>query len=146
MHQSNRWLAIGLAVFALKAVASDEYQIESVLIPDDQPASVGLQQTQIYKPHEVAIDQRSVWVSSNERSGFAGITLFHKGSNQVLSFVNIEEPGLDFSEEEEEETLDETAVEELSRGYPFQSCGLLAGQTLSRLRATCERGGRRDHG
>ena len=112
MLKSTRLLAVASSLLCLNAAASTEYRIQSVLIPDDQPASADLQQTQVYKPHEVAIDEQSLWISSNERGGFAGITLLRKNSNQVISFVNIEEPGLDFSEADEEETIDETTVEE----------------------------------
>ena len=112
MQKSIHLLAVAASLLSMNVLASTEYRIESVLIPDDQSASADLQQTQIYKPHEVAIDRQSLWVSSNERGGFAGITLLRKNSNHVISFVNIEEPGLDFSEAEEEETIDETTVEE----------------------------------
>ncbi len=106
-------LALSASLFSGAVLAESGYQIEKVLIPDDQAASPDTQQTQLYKPHEVAIDDRPFWITSNERSGFAGITLFRKDSNQVTAFINIEEPGLDFSEEvEEEETIDEHAVEE----------------------------------
>lgn len=113
MQKILGWLAFSASVLSLNAVASNDYQIDTVLIPDDQTASTGMQQTQVYKPHEVAIDQRPLWVSSNERGGFAGITLFRKKSNDVIALVNIEEPGLDFTEETEEETIDEAVVEEI---------------------------------
>ncbi len=113
MQKITYWLAFSASFLSWNALATDGYQIDTVLIPDDQAASPDTQQTQLYKPHEVAIDRRPFWISSNERSGFAGITLFHKGSNKVMAWVNIEEPGLEFSEEpEEEETIDEHAVEE----------------------------------
>ncbi len=114
MMKMTDWVAFSAIFFSWNTLADNSYQIENILIPDDQTASPDTQQAQLYKPHEVAIDSRSLWISSNERSRFAGISLFHKGSNKLLAFVNIEEPGLEFSEEEEEEeTIDEHAVEEI---------------------------------
>jgi hypothetical protein len=51
-------------------------------------------------------------VTSNEREGHAGITVFGPG-NRVLAVVNIEEPGLEFTPEAEEETIGNQTEEEV---------------------------------
>lgn len=87
------------------AYAAPTYNINKVLVAEDQyPGAAGVKPKPVYKPHEVAVHSfRGLWVSSNERTGFAGVTVFRTGSNRVLATLNIEEPDVEFAEEAEEE-------------------------------------------
>jgi len=104
----------GLGI-AEPVVAAPTYSIAKVLVAEDQyQGEAGVTPKPLYKPHEVAIDGEepddSAWITSNEREGFAGITIFNV--NKVEAFLNIEEPGLEFAEELEEETIGNVEEEE----------------------------------
>jgi len=108
------------SVIALPAAA---YTIDEVLVAEDQHfGEAGLTPAPLYKPHEVVVSQnpnpnKNIWISSNERSGFAGITIFD-GSNNVRATLNIEEPGLDWTEEPEEEEIGGTEEEPPEENFP----------------------------
>ena len=82
----------------MSATAAPTYSIDKVLVAEDQYfGQPGVAPAQLYKPHEVVVSHspnpnKRIWISSNERSGFAGITIFG-GDNSVRAFMNIEEPG-----------------------------------------------------
>ena len=86
--------------------AAPIYKANKVLVAEDQyQGEKGLDPNPVYKPHEVVVSQQpNIWISSNERTGFAGITVFG-GDQRVLALVNIDEPGVEFAEEEEEEEI-----------------------------------------
>jgi len=108
------------SVIALPAAA---YTIDEVLVAEDQHfGEAGLTPAPLYKPHEVVVSQnpnpnKNIWISSNERSGFAGITIFD-GSNNVRATLNIEEPGLDWTEEPEEEEIGGAEEEPPEENFP----------------------------
>lgn len=58
--------------------AAPTYKANKVLVAEDQyQGEKGLDPNPIYKPHEVVVSQQpNIWISSNERTGFAGITIF----------------------------------------------------------------------
>lgn len=89
-----------LAVSSL-ATAAPNYVIDSIYVPPDQFAQggneKGLQPRNIWKPH----DSRTAflptfWLTSNERTGCAGITTLASGSNIQLANIIIDEPGVEF--------------------------------------------------
>jgi hypothetical protein len=93
--------------------AAPEYSVTKVLVAEDQyQGEAGVTPKPLYKPHEVVIDGggKSVWITSNERTEFAGITIFNV--NRVLSVVNIDEPNVEFHGEDEEETIGNEEEEE----------------------------------
>jgi len=99
------------------AIAAPTYSIDKVLVAEDQhTGQPDLTPTQVYKPHEVVVSQ-NIWISSNERGGFAGITIFD-GNNDVLAFMNIEEPGIDFTDPEEEEEIGNVVEEPPGENFP----------------------------
>jgi hypothetical protein len=111
-------LAMG---FAQMAGALPNYRVKQVFIPNDQTPVEGSQkQGPLYKPHDVALRRTgtNIWVSSNERAGFGGITIFKAPRNEVLATLNIDEPGVEFHTSTEEEeaaesgTATDTTVEE----------------------------------
>ena len=105
------------------ANAAPTYTIDKVLVAEDQYfGEPGLDPAPIYKPHEVVVSQnpnpnKNIWISSNERSGFAGITILD-GDDNVRAFMNIEEPGIDFTEEPEEEEIGNVAEEPPGENFP----------------------------
>ena len=107
----------------MSATAAPTYSIDKVLVAEDQYfGQPGVAPAQLYKPHEVVVSHspnpnKRIWISSNERSGFAGITIFG-GDNSVRAFMNIEEPGLDWTPEPEEETIGNVVEEPPGENFP----------------------------
>ena len=113
--------AFTLLTLSVPANAAPTYTINEVLVAEDQYAGQdGLEPATLYKPHEVVVSQQGdFWISSNERTGFAGITIFD-GGNNVRAFMNIEEPGVDWPVEvdEEEEEIGNVAEEPPGENFP----------------------------
>lgn len=103
-----------LAAITVSAAAAPTYSVNKVLVAEDQyQGEKRLDPAPLYKPHEVVVaGQPKLWITSNEREGQAGITVFGPG-NRVLALVNIEEPGLEFTPEAEEETIGNETEEEV---------------------------------
>jgi hypothetical protein len=97
--------AIALAT-GNEALATPRYTVKKVLVAEDQyQGEHKLDPAPLYKPHEVVIaGGPNLWITSNEREEKAGITVFGPG-NRALALVNIDEPGLEFTPETEEETI-----------------------------------------
>ena len=111
--------AVATLVLSGPANAAPTYTIDQVLVAEDQHfGEPDLTPAPIYKPHEVVVSrQPNIWISSNERSGFAGITILG-GDNNVRAFMNIEEPGIDFTEEVEEEEIGNVVEEPPGENFP----------------------------
>ncbi len=108
-------LSIGGLGVTQQAVAAPTYSIQKVLVAGDQwKGEPDLVSKKLYKPHEVAVDAaREIWISSNERTAKAGITVFRDHANKVLATINIDEPGVEFhGEDEEDETIGNEEEEE----------------------------------
>ncbi len=73
------------------ALAQPSYLPAQVFVAEDQYTGEGgmIAPAPIYKPHETA-NAPTWWVSSNEREGQAGITIFDSETNNVLSTLNID--------------------------------------------------------
>lgn len=81
--------------------AANPYKTQKVLIPTDEAVSGQLQSAPLFKPHETASPQAlSVWITSNERTGCAGITVFNS-ADQPLKNLIIDEPGVAYEAGEE---------------------------------------------
>jgi hypothetical protein len=95
-----------MLIGSAQLLAAPTYNANKVLVAEDQyQGEKKLDPNPIFKPHEVVVSQRpNIWISSNERTAFAGITIFG-GDQRVLALVNIDEPGVEFAEEEEEEEI-----------------------------------------
>ena len=113
--------AVAVATLGLSAPANaaPTYTIDKVIVAEDQyGGQQGLDPGPVYKPHEVVLSQQhNIWISSNEREGFAGITIFH-GDNTVRAHMNIEEPGLDWTPEAEEEAIGNETEEPPGENFP----------------------------
>lgn len=99
-------MAAGLLGVVGLATAAPTYTITNVYVPPDQFALGGneadLKARPIYKPH----DSRTTyfpkfWMTSNERTGCAGVTTLSNGTNNTLANVIIDEPGVEFHGGEE---------------------------------------------
>ena len=97
-------LVSGAALIADETtIAVQSLAITKILIPDTQPADGSLVQKPFAKPHDIAIDDvRGLYITSNERTGCAGLTIFQQGSNAVLAQTSIDETGVQFHGELEE--------------------------------------------
>jgi len=78
--------------------AAPAYDVQQILIPPDQKLSGPKEiHAPVYQPHDTSVELTpDVWVSSNEASRFGGITVFDGSTNEVLSNLNIDEPGVNF--------------------------------------------------
>jgi hypothetical protein len=76
------------------------YKAGTVFIPSDQPSLDSLVPKTFYKPHGAAYSA-GVWITSNERTGCAGITIFSAANNNVISTLNIDEPNVAYASGEE---------------------------------------------
>ena len=120
MLTSSCAILVVAAGISVPANATPTYNINKVIVAQDQyMGEKGLNPGPIYMPHEVVVSQQpNIWISSNERSGFAGITIFG-GDQRVRAMVNIEEPGVVFAEEPEEEEIGHAEeVEEPVENFP----------------------------
>lgn len=91
------------------------------LIPDDQPVTGSKIGKPLYKPHEIAFKGGAtpIWITSNERTGKAGITIFKSPSNEALASLNIDEPGVEFAAEQPEDpTVPEPPEDPLKENFP----------------------------
>ena len=83
-------------IASLPAVAASTYTVTKVLVAQDEyKGGSGMIPAPIYKPHDARTTATpNFWITSNERTGCAGITVLQNGSDKVLSKVNIDEPGV----------------------------------------------------
>jgi len=93
-----------LAVTGLVS-AAPSYTTDGILVPPDQWELGGepnrLTPAPVYKPHDSRTDYMpGWWITSNERTGCAGVTTFTK-KNIPLKNVIIDEPGVEFHGGEE---------------------------------------------
>jgi len=99
-------LAAGLiAIVGVTQAATPNYKITNVYVPPDQYAlggnEAGLQPRPIYKPHDSRTSFTPVfWVTSNERTGCAGVTTLENFHNTTMKQVIIDEPGVEFHGDE----------------------------------------------
>jgi DNA-binding beta-propeller fold protein YncE len=92
------------------------------LIPDDQPVTGSQVQKPLYKPHEIAFrgGATPIWITSNERTGKAGISIFKSPNNELFATMNIDEPGAQFAQEQPETatTVPETPESPVKDNFP----------------------------
>jgi hypothetical protein len=103
--------AVGLVTIAATltiqtGLAAPTYTATKVLVPPDQynlgGRQRGLSVAPIYKPHDARTSfQPEWWITSNERTGCAGITILANGSDRTLATVNIDEPNVGYHGGEE---------------------------------------------
>ncbi len=96
------FVSLGATLWLLNvSFAANSYKTQKVLIPPDEPVSGNLQSASLFKPHETASPQAlSVWATSNERTGCAGITMFNSTDQQLKNLV-IDEPDVAYETGEE---------------------------------------------
>jgi hypothetical protein len=98
-------LAAGLIAAANWSAAAPKYEITNVYVPPDQYAQGGkerdLEARPIYKPHDSRTTYLpNFWITSNERTGCAGITTLSNRGDRTLKNVIIDEPGVAYNSEE----------------------------------------------
>jgi len=85
--------------------ATPDYKVTNVYVPPDQFAQgggeAGLQVRPIYKPHDSRTSYSpEFWMTSNERTGCAGVTTLSNNFNNTLKNVIIDEPNVEYHSEE----------------------------------------------
>jgi hypothetical protein len=102
-----RLTAVALAMLAAAglAVAAPPYEITKVLVAQDQfkanPADPKLKAAPLFKPHDSRTSLLPrYWITSNERTGCAGITVFANGSDAALATLFIDDPEATFPPDE----------------------------------------------
>ena len=91
--------AMVAGALATPVLAAPKYTVNKVIVAEDQYQGEGkLDPAPIFKPHETdASGLPNYWVSSNERTGCAGITVLKNGNNAVLAKLIIDEPGVEYA-------------------------------------------------
>jgi len=95
--------AIVAAGLASPVLAAPNYTVNKVIVAEDQyQGERKLDPAAIFKPHETDASRLPrYWVSSNERTGCAGITVLTSASNKVLANLIIDEPDVEYAAGEE---------------------------------------------
>jgi len=78
------------------AYAYTSYSVTSVIVAKDQyQGEKNLEKAPLFKPHETDTEFRDrIWITSNERTGCAGISVFSVGRDDPIRVLIIDEPGV----------------------------------------------------
>lgn len=93
---------VALMATAAPAQATPSYAVTQTLVAaDEYKGEKGLTPKPLFKPHDARTFPRlDAWMTSNERTGCAGITIFADGSNKVLAKLFIDDPGVAYPADE----------------------------------------------
>lgn len=84
------------------AQAAPTYTINKVFVAQDEyKGEKGLEPRALFKPHDSRTSaDPEFWITSNERTGCAGISIFHNGSNRLIAKLFIDDPAVAYPADE----------------------------------------------